>query len=77
MMRDAGDILKEALSLPPEMRAALADSLLESIEADVDSDAEDRWREEIRERIAELDSGVTQTVSWSDVHARLRQLVGK
>jgi hypothetical protein len=36
MAKDAGQLLKEALSLTPEARAALADSLLESIDAEVD-----------------------------------------
>jgi hypothetical protein len=55
MAKDPGHLLKEALSLPPEARAALADSLLESIEAEVDEDAESKWREEIRKRMAELE----------------------
>jgi hypothetical protein len=63
MAKDAGQLLKEALSLPPEARAALADSLLESIDAEVDEDAESKWREEIRKRMAELDSGAVRSIS--------------
>ena len=73
MAKDAGQLLKEALSLPPEARAALADSLLESIDAEVDEDAESKWREEIRKRMGELDSGAVRPISWSDVESRLRQ----
>jgi putative addiction module component (TIGR02574 family) len=73
MAKDAGDLLQEALSLPPEARAALADSLLESLEAKVDEDAEIKWREEIRKRMAELDSGAVRTLGWSEVETRLRQ----
>ena len=73
MAKDAGQLLKEALSLPPEARAALADSLLESIDAEVDEDAESKWRDEIRKRMAELDSGAVRAISWSEVETRLRQ----
>jgi putative addiction module component (TIGR02574 family) len=73
MAKHVGQLLKEALSLPPEPHAALADSLLESIDAEVDEDAESKWREEIRKRMAELDSGAVRSISWSEVETRLRQ----
>jgi putative addiction module component (TIGR02574 family) len=73
MVKDAGQLLKEALSLPPELRAALADSLLESLDVDVDEGTESKWREEIRKRMAELDSGNVRTISWSEVETRLRE----
>lgn len=72
MAKDAGQLLQEALALPPEARAALADSLLENIDTEVDPDAESKWREAIRKRIAELDSGAVRSISWSDVETRLR-----
>jgi putative addiction module component (TIGR02574 family) len=56
MSRDAGEILKEALALPPEARAALADYLWDSLDSDVDADAEEAWRQEIQSRLAQLDS---------------------
>ena len=40
MKRDAAEILKDALALPTEARAALAGSLLDSLDTDVDEDAE-------------------------------------
>lgn len=77
MAKDTGDLLREALSLPPEARAALADSLLESLDTDFDEGAEQEWLEEIRRRIADLDSGRVQTVAWSEVHARLNRQIGR
>jgi len=38
------EILMQALTLPPEARAALADSLLDSLDTDVDEDAAEQWR---------------------------------
>ena len=42
MKRDAADVLKEALALPSEDRAALVESLLNSLDPLVDGDAEAR-----------------------------------
>ncbi len=71
MAIDPGEILRQALSLPPEARAALADSLLNSIDSEMDEPAEEKWREEIKRRIVELDSGALQTTQWPEVRARL------
>ena len=71
MSRDAGEILKEALALPAEARAALADSLWDSLDAEVDADAEEVWRQEIRRRLVDLDSGTVTAIPWSEARARL------
>jgi putative addiction module component (TIGR02574 family) len=77
MVKDADELLKDALSLPPEARAALADSLLESLDAQVDEDAQIKLRDEIRKRMAELDSGAVCALGWSEVETRLRQRLGE
>lgn len=56
MSREATEVLKEALALPAEARAALVDSLLESLDTEVDEDAETQWQRELQHRMAELDS---------------------
>ena len=71
MKRDAAEILKEALALPTEARAALAGSLLDSLDKGVDEDAEASWEIEVNRRVAELDSGAAKTVSWAEVRRRL------
>ena len=73
MGRVASDLLREALALPAEARAALADSLLDSLEPQVDRHAEGLWRAEIQKRIAEIDSGAVETTPWPDVRDRLRR----
>lgn len=71
MPRAAAEILHEALSLPPEARAALADSLLGSLENDIDPDAEQAWREEIERRVIALEEGRARLVPWVEVRGRL------
>ena len=71
MGRDVGEIFKEALALPSETRAALADSLWDSLDSAADPDAEEAWRKEIRRRLAELDSGAVSAISWAEARSRL------
>jgi len=73
MSRDAGEILKEALALPPEARAALADYLWDSLDAEVDANAEEAWRREIKRRIIDADSGAVAAIPWSEARSRLRK----
>ncbi len=68
---DPGEILKAALSLPAGARAAIAGSLLDSLDMEVDESADEEWRAEVRKRLAELDAGSVRTVPWSEVRARL------
>jgi len=58
--------------LPPEARAALADSLLESLnEEPADEAVEAAWSEEIKRRIQEIDSGKVQMIPFEEVRRRL------
>jgi len=77
MSHDAAEILKEALALPMEARAALADSLLESVDREVDEDAEAAWQREIARRVAELDSGAVTPIPWAEVRSRLMATLRK
>jgi putative addiction module component (TIGR02574 family) len=69
--RKAVDILKEALALPTEERAALAATLLDSLDPDVDEDAEAAWAIEVNRRVADLDSGAVKAIPWAEVRRRL------
>lgn len=77
MRRDAGEILKEALALPAEARAALADYLLDSLDPEVDANAEEAWRQEIKRHIVDLDSGNVVAIPWSEARARLLAKIPK
>jgi putative addiction module component (TIGR02574 family) len=71
MNRNIEEILKEALALPAEIRAALADTLLDSLESGVDPGVEEAWRSEIRRRRAELDSNSVAGIPWTEVRSQL------
>jgi putative addiction module component (TIGR02574 family) len=72
MARDPAQLLHEALDLPAELRAALADSLLDSLDATVDEGAETAWREEVERRLVELDRGDVVLIFREDAQSRLR-----
>ncbi|MBI4870922.1 MAG: addiction module protein [Candidatus Riflebacteria bacterium] len=72
MKRDAAEILRDALLLPPEGRAAVAGSLIESLDEAVDPDSEQAWQIEVVRRLREIDTGAVGLVSWSEVKQRLR-----
>jgi len=69
MRRKPSEILKEAPALPPDVRASIADSLLESLDQEVEAGASEEWEREIQRRIAEVEPGAVKT--WSDARARL------
>ncbi|MBN1444090.1 MAG: addiction module protein [Planctomycetes bacterium] len=64
-------IVDEALRLPPAARAALASQLLESLEPDIDAEAEDAWSEEIAKRLREIDSGQVKLIPWAQARRRI------
>jgi putative addiction module component (TIGR02574 family) len=72
MTHEVSEILKKALALPPEARAALAGSLLESLdEHSSNQGVEAAWSEEIKRRIEEIDSGKVQLIPYEEVRRRL------
>jgi putative addiction module component (TIGR02574 family) len=76
MSPDVSELLKKALALPPEARAALAGSLLESLDDEpCDESVEAAWNEEITRRIEEIDSGKVQMIPYEEVRRRLAALL--
>jgi len=71
MVMDPKQLLAEALQLPPEERAALAGELIQSLDPEVDEDAEAAWSVEIRRRLERLDAGLANTVPWADARRQI------
>jgi putative addiction module component (TIGR02574 family) len=61
----------EALKLPPEQRAALADHLLASLSTECDVD--EAWAAEVEHRIAEVEAGRMALVPADQAIARAKQ----
>ena len=60
---DPRQLLAEALRLSDGERAALAGELIQSLDSEVDPDAEAAWSAEIRARLERVDAGTARTVS--------------
>jgi len=71
MKTNASKVLEEALKLPIEARAAIAGSLIESLDEEVDENVEQAWAEEITRRVQDLDSGKAKTIPWSKARRRI------
>jgi putative addiction module component (TIGR02574 family) len=72
MRIEPAELLRDALLLPVEARAALVDSLKESLDVEVDDGVEDAWREEIHRRLQQIDSGTVRMIPWDEARRRLR-----
>ena len=76
MSPDVSDLLKRALALPAEERAALANTLLDSIGATTES-AQEAWDREVARRVEDLHAGKAVTVPWEELHRQLVALVNE
>jgi len=72
MERDAAELLRDAVALSPDARAALVDSLISSLDQLVDPAAEEAWRDEIYRRLQQIDSGAVHLIPWDEARRRLR-----
>jgi putative addiction module component (TIGR02574 family) len=71
MAQNLSEVLKQAMALPSEARAALAGALLESLDETVDAGAEAEWDREIARRIEDLDAGRVRTISWAEARRQI------
>ena len=67
------EITDEALSLPSEARALLADRLVESLDPEEDGYIHNLWVKEARRRLQELRSGAVIAISGEDALAKIRK----
>ncbi len=70
-MTDPEEILNAALKLNDKEKAAIAASLIESLDPSVDDDVESAWQAEIQKRLHEVETGTVSLVPWSEVRKML------
>jgi putative addiction module component (TIGR02574 family) len=71
MTPESRRLVDAALKLPLEARAALAGTLIESLDSTIDEDAAALWEAEVARRVAELDDGSVRTIPWSEARRRI------
>ncbi len=67
---EVSKLLEQALALSVEEQEALAESLISNLGGKVEEAVLAAWDEEIRKRIADLDSGKAKTIPWTEVRQR-------
>jgi putative addiction module component (TIGR02574 family) len=67
---EVSKLLEQALALSIEEQEALAESLISNLGGKVDEAVLAAWDEEIKRRVADLDSGKAKTIPWSEVRQR-------
>ena len=72
----AKKLIEEALCLPVEERALIADSLLRSLNVP-DADVDAKWKEVAKKRLEELRSGKVEPVPGDEVFARVSKRFAK
>jgi putative addiction module component (TIGR02574 family) len=76
MSPEVSDLLKRALALPVDERAALANTLLDSLET-TNQSVEEAWDEEVARRMKDLNAGKAVTVPWEELHRELLAMVNE
>ena len=71
MSNEAQQLLAAVLALPERERAEIAGKLIQSLDAEVDMDAEQLWQEEILRRSEEIKQGRARTIPWEEVRREL------
>ena len=80
MSPEVSDLLKRALSLPVDERAALANTLLDSLDQandQADDSVQEAWDKEVARRMKDLDAGRAVTVPWEELHQKLLAMVNE
>lgn len=67
----------EALALPSEARALLADRLVESLDPAEDGYIHQLWAKEVRRRLDDVRSGRVKTIPGETALAQVRQAMAK
>lgn len=70
-------IAEEALALPSEARALLADRLVESLDPAEDGYIRQLWMREAKRRVDEVRRGEVQTVPSEVAFAEVRQAIAR
>ncbi len=67
MSPETESVIKQALQLPREARALIAEKLLESLDFEEPFEVSSEWREEIARRCREIDEGTVELIPGEDV----------
>jgi len=76
MRLSVDQIVEETSDWPEDAVADLVDRILRAKYGDVDPSVDDAWREEIRRRIGDLETGNVQGIHLEETLAKARKIIG-
>jgi putative addiction module component (TIGR02574 family) len=76
-MPTSEEIFRDAMALPPDARAELAERLVESLAKDISPEITSAQLAEVRRRIAQVESGEVELIPGDDALARVRNLLAQ
>ena len=71
------EIFRDAVTLPPDVRAEITERLVASLAEDVSPEITSAQLAEVRRRIAQVESGEAQLIPGDEVLARVRRLLAE
>ncbi|MBZ0255529.1 addiction module protein [bacterium] len=73
MNANAEKIVTEAMELPPEVRAFIAEKLIESLDQPASKELSPEWKAEIKKRSDEIDQSLVQLRNADSVFNRIEK----
>ena len=70
---NADSVIKEALGMPENERARIAERLIASLHEHPSHEIEEAWHKEIEKRAKEIDTGEVDCLPWEDIKKRLHR----
>jgi len=70
------ELIREAMSLPVELRARLVDELLKSLNPS-QAEIDELWAAEAERRVGEIESGKVKPIPGEQVFKELRERLGR
>jgi len=74
-MATTEEIFRDAVSLPPDVRAELTERLVASLAEDISAEITSAHLAEVRRRIAQVESGEVALIPGDEALARVRNLL--
>ncbi len=76
MTKAGNNVLKEAMSLPLDIRAELVDQLLKSLNSPVEKEIDRLWADEAERRVKEIKEGKVKAIPGEEVFRNLNKRLG-
>jgi putative addiction module component (TIGR02574 family) len=76
-MATSEEIFHDAVALPPDVRAELAERLIASLADDASPEITEAQLAEVRRRIAQVESGEVALIPGDEAIARVRRLLAR